>query len=144
MAPTSWRKKLAAVKKVCRDIGSMSRQAVCCDRCRDKQQYVATDVATSSSMLRPMSRQAAVCRDIDDQCCDKKALWRPETLQKQKKNRNLIFLTKFQAHFTLGPYIYSFFRKRGNREDWRASLMGFLSLDCPFFHFFTEKVSPLQ
>ena len=27
-------------------IGSMSRQAVSCDRCRDKQ-YVATDVATS-------------------------------------------------------------------------------------------------
>ena len=107
-------KKLAVVRKVCRDMGkyvatssSMSRHR---DRCRDKQQYVATDVATSSSMLRPMSRQAAVCRDIDDQCRDKKALSRPETLQKPKKNRNLIFLTKFQAHFTLGPYIYSFFR----------------------------------
>ena len=51
---------------------SMSRQAAVC---RD----IATDVATSSSMLRPMSRQAAVCRDIDDQCRDKKALSRQET-----------------------------------------------------------------
>ena len=42
--------------------------------------YVATGVATSSSMSRPMSRQAAVCRDIDDQCRDKKPLSRPETL----------------------------------------------------------------
>ena len=47
--------------------GSMSRQAVSRDRCRDKQ-YVATDVATSS-MSRPMSRQASfvatrkLCRD---------------------------------------------------------------------------------
>ena len=53
--------------------------------CRDKQQYVATSttsVATSSSMSRhrrPVSRQAAVCRDIDDQCRDKKALSRQET-----------------------------------------------------------------
>ena len=40
--------------------GSMSRHGKVC---RDKQQYVATS--------RPMSRQAAVCRDIDDQCRDK-------------------------------------------------------------------------
>ena len=88
--------------------GSMSRQAVC----RDKQ-YVATDVATSS-MSRPMSRQAAVCRDKQyvatnvatssmsrpmsrqavcrDQCRDKQALSRQESfvatrmLQKPKKN----------------------------------------------------------
>ena len=44
--------KQAAVREVCRD-----RKEVC----RDKQ-YVATGVATSSSMLRPVSRQA-VCRD---------------------------------------------------------------------------------
>ena len=72
-------KKLAAVRKVCRDMGkyvatsnSMSRHR---DRCRDKQQYVATSttsVATSSSMSRhrrPVSRQESfvatrnLCRD---------------------------------------------------------------------------------
>ena len=40
--------------------GSMSRQELCRDQCRDKK-YVATSVATSS-MSRPVSRQA-VCRD---------------------------------------------------------------------------------
>ena len=90
----------------------MSRQVVCRDRCRDKQQYVATGVATRGSMLRPVLRQAV----RRDQCRDKKALSRQETFvatrkaAETKKNRNLIFLTKFQAHFTLGPYIYSFFR----------------------------------
>ena len=98
-------KKKAAVRKVCRDMGSMSRQAVCRDRCRDKQQYVATDVATSNSMSRhrrPVSRQESfvATRNL---CRDQKRC-------RSQKNRNLIFLTKFQAHFTLGPYIYSFFR----------------------------------
>ena len=71
MAPTSWRKKtgccqesmsrpgeyVATGKYVA--TGSMSRQAVSRDRCRDKQ-YVATSVATSK-----------LCRD-------KKALSRPK------------------------------------------------------------------
>ena len=80
----------------------MSRQEVC----RDKQ-YVVT-----SSVSRPMSRQA-VCRN---QCRDKQALSRQESfvatrmLQKPKKKLKFDILTKFQAHFTLGPYIYSFFR----------------------------------
>ena len=96
-------KKIGCCLEVCRDMGSMSRQAVCRDRCRDKQQYVATDVATSSSMSRPMSRQAAVCRD-------KQALSRPECCRNLKKKLKFDILIKFQAHFTLRPYIYSFFR----------------------------------
>ena len=87
-------KKLAAVRKVCRDMGkyvatssSMSRHH---DRCRDKQQYVATS-SSMSRHRRPVSRQAAVCRDIDNQCRDKKPLSRPETLQKPKKPKFDIF-----------------------------------------------------
>ena len=65
-------RKYVATRKVCRD------RRVCRDQCRDKQ-YVATSVATSSSsMSRPVSRQAA--------CRDQKALSRPELLQKPKKN----------------------------------------------------------
>ena len=84
-------KKQAAVRKVCRDMGSMSRQAVCRDRCRDKQQYVVTDVATSSSMSRHRDR----CRDKQQHvatsvatsklCRDKKALSRPECCRNLKK-----------------------------------------------------------
>ena len=106
-------KKLAAVRKVCRDMGkyvatsnSMSRHR---DRCRDKLQYVATS-SSMSRHRRPVSRQAAVCRDIDDQCRDKKALSRPECCRNLKKKLKFDILTKFQANFTLGPYIYSFFR----------------------------------
>ena len=69
---------------------SMSRQEVC----RDKQ-YVATDVATSN-MSRPMSRQESFVAT--------------RMLQKPKKKLKFDILTKFQAHFTLGPYIYSLFR----------------------------------
>ena len=69
-----WHRQVGEKKTGCCQ-ESMSRHGKVC---RDKQ-YVATDVATSSSMLRPMSRQAAVCRDIDDQCRDKKALSRQES-----------------------------------------------------------------
>ena len=95
--------KQVAVRKVCRDQESMSRQksmsrpmsrqASCHDQCRD-QQYVATDVATSS-MSRPVSRPA-VCHD---QCRDQKALSRQGSFvatsnaEKPKKKRKLIFLT---------------------------------------------------
>ena len=56
-------RKYVATRKVCRDrncvatgnvLRPVSRQAVCRDRCRDKQ-YVATSVATSS-MSRSVSR----------------------------------------------------------------------------------------
>ena len=63
-------------ESISRQEGSMSRQAVCCDRCRDKQQYVATDVATSSTS-RPVSRQESfvatrnLCRD-QKRCRNKK------------------------------------------------------------------------
>ena len=134
MAPTSWRKKTGCCQE------SMSRHGKVC---RDKQQYVVTS-SSMSRHRRPVSRQVAVCRDIDDQCRDMKPLSRPETLQKPKKNRNLIFLTKFQAHFTLGPYIYTRFLGKEATGKIGEPLMGFLSLDCPFFQFFTEKVSPLQ
>ena len=78
----------------------MSRQAVSRDRCRDKQ-YVATDVATSS-MSRPMSRQASFVAT--------RKLCRDQNAEKPEKTLKFDILTKFQAHFTLGPYIYSFFR----------------------------------
>ena len=131
MAPTSWRKKnwLLSGKYVATWEG-MSRQAAVC---RD----IATDVATSSSM----SRHRAVCRDIDDRCRDKQQyvatsttsvatrnLCRDQKRCRSQKNRNLIFLTKFQAHFTLGPYIYTRFLgkeatgKIGEPLSWGFSL----------------------
>ena len=73
--------------------------------CRD----IATDVATSSSMSRPMSRQAAVCRDIDDQCHDKKALSRQETFV---ATRNAAEAKKKKSKFDILDQISSPFHPR--------------------------------
>ena len=103
-------KKQAAVRKVCRD-----RKEVCRDRCRDKQQYVATSVATNvttSSMSRPMSRHGKLSRPVSRQesFVATRNLCRDQKRCRNLKKTKFDILIKFQAHFTLGPYIYSFFR----------------------------------
>ena len=54
--------------------------------CRDQASCVTTKKLSRPSKL----------------CCDQKA-------EKNKKRPKIDFLAYFQAHFTLGPYIYSFF-----------------------------------
>ena len=87
----------------------VSRQAVCRDRCRDKQ-YVATGVATSS-MSRPVSRPNKLSRPVSrpESFVATRKLCRNQNCCRNLKKSKFDILTKFQAHFTLGPYICSFF-----------------------------------
>ena len=60
-------------------------------------------------------------------CHDQLAVSRPKMLEKPKKRPKIDILTKFQAHFTLGPYIYSFLGKEdsgkiGEPLSWGFSL----------------------
>ena len=93
-------RKYVATRKVCRD-----RKYVA------TKQAVATSVATSS-MSRPVSRPSKLSRPVSrpESFFATRKLCRGQNCCRNLKKPKFDILTKFQAHFTLGPYIYSFFR----------------------------------
>ena len=85
-------------------------------RVKTKKLWPRQVVEEKQVVVQKLSRPSKLSRS-GNSVATKKTVSRPKTLEKTKKRPKIDILAYFQAHFTLGPYIYSFFLgKEGSRN----------------------------
>ena len=76
------------------------------DKLEKKNQLLSRKLVATRKLCRDQKTWSRPKKN----CGDQFVVLRPKTLQKPKKRPKSDILTYFKAHFTLGPYIYSFSR----------------------------------